>query len=34
MQGPESMVGRLVAAANRHDLEALVACFAPDGYVN
>jgi ketosteroid isomerase-like protein len=32
-QGPAAVVGRLVAAINAHDLEAMVACFADD-YVN
>lgn len=27
---PDDMVDRLLAATNAHDLEALVACFAPD----
>ena len=28
--GPDGMVDRLCEATNAHDLEALVACFAPD----
>ena len=30
MNGPLKVVERLVAATNRHDLDALVACFAED----
>jgi ketosteroid isomerase-like protein len=33
MDGPGSMIDRLVRATNEHDLDALVACFAED-YVN
>ena len=33
MDGPHSMVDRLVRATNDHDLDELVACFAED-YVN
>lgn len=33
MQGPESMVRRLEAATNAHDLEGLVSCFS-EGYEN
>ncbi len=27
---PQVVFGRMIQAANRHDLEAMVACFAPD----
>ncbi len=30
MAGPQELVDRLVSATNRHDIEALVACFAVD----
>lgn len=30
MDRPQDVIAQLVAATNRHDLDALVACFAPD----